>query len=153
MTPTTEVLIGDVDAQHVLIRPLSRREPDLFDNEDGNWIDCEVEIAAGGFRGTFRTDLRSEEFRNFSEELAGLSRTLEAAATFSSEDGHIALSLTGHGGRRVHVSGEAIDSAENGNRLQFSFDIDQTHVPSICRSLDDLLRAFPVTGAPDVEQT
>jgi hypothetical protein len=153
VTPTTEFLVGDADAQHVLIRPLSRREPGLFDNEDGNWIDCEVQIAVGGFRGTFRMDLSSEEFRDFSEELAGLSQTLEGTVTFSSEAGQVVLSLTAQHDRRVRISGEAIDAPESGNRLQFSFDIDQTSLPLICRSLDDLLAAFPVAAAPDIEQT
>ena len=49
---STEVLIGEASAQHVLIRPLSRSNPGLFDERDGNWIDCEVELVAGGFRGS-----------------------------------------------------------------------------------------------------
>jgi hypothetical protein len=59
VTASTEVLIGDSAAQHVLIRPLFRSQPDLFDFKDGNWIDCEIQIAAGGFRGSVRADLRS----------------------------------------------------------------------------------------------
>jgi hypothetical protein len=153
VTASTEVLIGDADGQHVLIRPLFRSQPDLFDIKDGNWIDCELQIVAGGFRGGFRADLRSEEFHSFSEEMAGLSRTLEGTATFSTLDGQIALSLTGEATDRVRVTGEAIDSKENGNRLQFSFDLDQAHLPPICRSLDHLLGAFPVTSTSDVEPT
>jgi hypothetical protein len=152
VTASTEVLIGDLDAQHVLIRPLSRSQPDLFDFKDGNWIDCELQIAAGGFRGSFRADLRSEEFQSFSEEMAALRRTPDGTATFSTVDGQIALSLTGDAAGSVRVAGEAIDAAENGNRLQFSFDIDQAHVASICQSLNDLLSAFPVTGVADAEQ-
>lgn len=151
MTASTEVLIGDLDAQHVLIRPLVRSQPDLFDFKDGNWIDCELQIAAGGFRGSFRADLRSEEFQSFSDEVEALRRAPDGAATFSTLDGQIALSLTGGGGH-VHVTGEAIDAAEDGNRLQFSFDIDQAQVRPICQSLNQLLAAFPVTGTVDAEQ-
>jgi hypothetical protein len=146
---STEVLIGDSGAQHLLIRPLFRSHPGLFDYWDGNWIDCELEIVAGGFRGRFRADLRSEEFHTFLQEVEGLSRTVEGTATFTTMEGQIALSLSGDGKGSVRVSGEAIDVAGIGNRLQFGFDIDQTSLPSICRSLDDLLAAFPVTGAPD----
>jgi hypothetical protein len=152
VTPSTEIVIGDIAAQHVLIRPLFRSHPDLFDVKDGNWIDCELEIAAGAFSGRFRADLRSDEFQSFSEELEGLSRTLEGAATFSTLDGQIAFALTGDGTADVRVTGEAIDAADSGNRLQFRFDIDRMQLPPLCEALDHVLGAFPVVGAADAEQ-
>jgi hypothetical protein len=146
---STEVLIGDSDAEHVLIRPLFRSQPGLFDDRDENWIDCELQIVAGCFRGGFRADLRSEEFHTFLEEVEDLSRTLDGTASFTTMEGQIALSLTGDGKGHVRVKGEAIDAAAVGNRLQFVFDIDQTHLPPISESLGHLLAAFPVTGAPN----
>ena len=150
MAPSTEIRVGDSGGQHVLIRPLSRSHPGLFDYWDGNWIVCEVEIAAGGFRGGFRADLRGEEFLGFLNETAELSRTLEGAASLTSMEGQIALTLTGDGKGLVRVAGEAVDVAGTGNRLQFGFGIDQTCLPEIARSLEYLLAAFPVLGAPDV---
>jgi hypothetical protein len=146
---STEVLIGDSDAQHVLIRPLVRSQPGLFDDRDGNWIDCELEIVAGCFRGGFRADLRSEEFQTFLEEVEGVRRILDGTASFTTMEGQIALALTSDGKGHVRVTGEAIDAAGIGNRLQFAFDIDRTSLPLICESLGHLLAAFPVTGAPD----
>jgi hypothetical protein len=151
-TPSTEIVIGDIDAQHVVIRPLFRSQPDLFDAKDGNWIDCELEIAAGAFSGRFRADLRSDEFQSFSEELAGVSRTLDGTATFSTLDGQISFSLTGDGTGPVRVTGEAVDAAASGNRLHFRFDIDRMQLPPLCESLEHLLAAFPVVGVPDAEQ-
>ena len=149
MAHSTEILIGDPNAQHILIRPLSRKHPGLFDYRDGNWIDCELEIVAGGFRGNFAADLRSEEFHTFLDEVEGLSRTLQGSASFATREGQIALSLSGDGNGHVRVRGEAIDVAGTGNRLQFGFDVDQTCLPAICRSLEYLLTAFPVIGTPD----
>jgi hypothetical protein len=149
VAPSTEILIGDVSAQHVLIRPLSRGNPGLFDSWDGNWIDCEVEIAAGGFRGRFRADLRSEEFHTFSEQVEGLSRTIESVASLTSMEGQLALSLTADAKGHVRVAGEALDLAGTGNRLQFGFGLDPTCLPGISRALEYLLGAFPVIGAPD----
>jgi hypothetical protein len=57
--------------------------------------------------------------------------------------------LTGNGTGAIRVSGEAVDSAGAGNRLTFGFDIDQTSLPEINRSLEYLLAAFPVGVAPD----
>jgi hypothetical protein len=149
LADSTEILIGDSGGQHVLIRPLARSHPGLFDYWDGNWIVCDVEIAAGGFRGNFRADLRSEEFHAFLEEVAGLSRMLEGTATFSTLEGQIAFSLTGDGKGHVRVQGEAVDEPGTGNRLHFGFEIDQTYLPEISRALEYLLAAFPVTGTAD----
>jgi hypothetical protein len=150
MADSSDVLIGDAGAQHVLIRPVLRSHPGLFDSADGNWIECEVEIAAGAFRATFPAHMRSEEFQSFLEEAQDLHRTLDGTASFSTVEGQIAFSLTGDGKGNLRVSGEAIDDAGSGNRLQFKFDIDQTYLPPICASLENLLAAFPVIGRSDV---
>ena len=149
MTPTTDVLIGDIDRQYVLIRPLCRRHPDLFDYQAGNWIDCELEIAAGAFRGSLRSDLRSEEFHAFLQEAEALGRTLAGAASFATVEGGIALALTGDGDGQLRVRGEAVDAAAAGNRLLFDFGIDLACLPDICQSLAYLLAAYPVNAARD----
>lgn len=149
MTASTELVIGDENGQHVVVRALSRNHPGLFDYWDGNWVACKVEIVTGGFRGAFPADLRSEEFRAFLEEVEGLSRTLDGAASFSTMEGQIAFSLTGDHKGQVRVHGEACDAPGGDNRLDFSFDIDQTYLPQICRSLHVILAAFPVVDAAD----
>ena len=149
MASSTEILIGELGAQHVLVRPMSRSNPGLFDTWDANGIDCEVAIAAGGFRGTFRADLKSEEFQTFREQVDGLTVTVEGVASLTGLEGQLALSLTGAGRGQVRVVGEALDVAGTGNRLQFAFDVDSSSLPEISRSLEHLLSAFPVIGAPD----
>ena len=149
MAPSTELLIGDAGADHVLIRPLTRTHPGLFDAGDGSGIDCEVEIAAGGFRASFRADLRSEEFQAFLDGVQGLRQALDGAASFTASDGQIALSLTAGDDGQVRVSGDAVDAA-GANRLRFGFDLDQTFLPTICESLEHLLAAYPVTDSPAV---
>jgi hypothetical protein len=150
MADSSDVLIGDAAAQHVLIRPLMRSHPGLFDSSDGNWIECEVEVAAGAFRATFPAHLRSEEFQSFLEEALDLDRTRDGTASLSTLEGQIALSIAGDGKGGFRVSGEAIDEAGSGNRLQFTFDVDQTFLPPICASLEHVLVAFPVIGARDL---
>lgn len=147
MAASTDILIGDPEGQRLLIQPLGRRHPGLFDYSDGNWIACEVQLSAGGFRGSFHADLRSDEFHAFLAELESLGQTLEGSAAFSTIDGQLTCSLTGDGNGHVHVEGEALDQAGIGNRLHFRFDIDQTYLPQICRALESLLAAFPVTGS------
>ncbi len=149
MAESTDILIGDPDGQHLLIRPLGRCHPGLFDSSDGNRIDCEVAVQVKGFRGNFRADLRSEEFQSFLEETQGLQRTFEGTAQFTTMEEQVALTLAGDGKGHVRVSGEARDEPGSGNRLQFEFALDQAVLPSICRSLEQLLAAFPVVTAPE----
>jgi hypothetical protein len=149
VAPSTDVLIGDAAAQHVLIRPLARSHPGLFDHLDGNWIDCEVQVAVGGFRGQFRADLRTEEFAAFLTEVLALHGTLEGVATFTTMEGQLDLTLTGDGKGHVHVQGTAVDEPETRNQLEFGFDIGQTQLPQIAQCLENFLAAFPVIHPTD----
>jgi hypothetical protein len=146
---STEIVIGDLKAQHVVIRPVRRSSPGLFDSWDGNWIVCEVEISAGGFRGRFSADMRSEEFHAFMEQVSELARTIEGAATFTTMEGQLAISLTTAADGRVKVAGEALDLAGSENRLEYSFHVDQASLPDLARSLEYVLAAFPVVGTQD----
>jgi hypothetical protein len=121
----------------------------LFDRWDGNWIDCEVEVSVGAFRGRFRANLRSDELGTFCAELEALNGTLEGTASLNTMEEQIALSLTGDGKGPFRVQGTAVDTAGSGNRLQFGFEIDQMYLPEILGSLEQLLKAFPVIGTPD----
>jgi len=128
---------------------LSRSSPGLFDYWDGNWIACEIEIAAGGFRGRFTADLRSEEFHAFMDQVSELARTIDGAATFTTMEGQLTLSLTAGGEGHVRVAGEALDLLGGENRLTFNFDVDPACLGEIARSLESLLTTFPVIGTPE----
>jgi hypothetical protein len=149
VAPSTEIVIGDVGAQHVLIRPVARSSPGLFDNWDANGLICEVELAAGGFRAAFSADMRSEEFQAFMDQILELERTVDGAATFATIEGQVALSLSADSNGRVRVAGEALDSPGDGNRLTFHFEIDRPDLSQISRAIGHLLAAYPVVEAPD----
>ena len=148
MAASTEVLIGDASAQHVLIRPLSRSNPGLFDDRDRNWITCEIAIVAGGFRGALTADMRSEEFQALLDQVSELGRTIDGAATFTTMEGQLALALTPESSGEIRVTGEALDLAGSDNRLAFSFTAEASCLPAISRSLESLLAAFPVIDTP-----
>ena len=102
-------------------------------------------------QGNFRADLRSEEFQSFLEETQGLQQALEGTAQFTTMEEQVALTLAADGKGHVRVSGEARHEPGSGNRLQFEFALDRTALPSICRSLEQLLAAFPVMDGPEVQ--
>ena len=146
VAPSTDILIGDADAQHVLIRPLSRRQPGLFDYSEANWIDCEVEVTAGVFHGTARAGVRSEEFQAFLEEVEGMIGTLEGAATLTTMEGQLTVAIAIEGDERMRVSGEVSDAAGSGNRLRFTFDTDRAELSAIAKTLNYVLTVFPAAG-------
>jgi hypothetical protein len=144
-----DILIGDAGGQHVRFIVLGRKHPDLFDHWDGNVLACEVEVAAGAFKAAFRADLRAEEFQAFRDQLDALLQSFEGAASFSTGDGQIAVTITGDARGQVSVKGEARDVPAGDNLLQFGFDVDQSGVNEACRSLDAIVSAFPVVGSAE----
>jgi hypothetical protein len=149
LSHTTEILIGDVAGSHVLITPLGRSQPGLFDERDGNGIDCEVNVTAGAFHGTFRASVRSEEVRMFLDDLGRLARTLDGAATLTALEGQLRVSLTAGESESIAVTGDAIDEPGGGNALRFAFPIERSGLDPLCRSVEHLLAAYPVNGAMD----
>jgi len=143
------ILIGNEGGQHVIIRALSRSRPEQTDYWDGNWIESEVRVAAGAFRGAYHLSLRSEEFADFSRQVALLARSLSGTARFSTMEEQLELTLNGDGKGHVQVEGTAMDQAGIGNVLHFSFELDQTYLLKILRALEAVCSRFPVIGKPE----
>jgi hypothetical protein len=93
--------------------------------------------------------MRAEEFAGFLTDITALSRTLEGAATFTTMEGQLSVTLSGDGKGHVHVQGTAVDEPGTGNRLEFGFDIDQTYLHGIASCLDSFVAAFPVVNPTD----
>jgi hypothetical protein len=146
LAASTELLIGDTDGSYVLIRPVSRRHPGLFDHRDANWIECDCLIAAAGFRGEVRADLRSDELQAFLDGVRVLQQSPGEVAALTPQEGRLALALQGDGRRGVRVNGEAVD---DDNRLQFTFDIEAGALDAIGDALQRILAVFPVIAAPE----
>jgi len=144
-----EVLVGSSSSDHVKIRVLGRSHSGTSDYWDGNWLNCEVSVASGQFHGRFIANLRSDEFHRFRARLTELYRTLSGKAELAPIEQQIEMTLSGDGKGHVAVAGVAVDRVGTGNRLTFSFAIDQTYLPLVISSLEAILAAFPVVGSSD----
>ena len=144
---TPFILIGTNGGDRVLIMPQHRSVPNAADYWDGNWVESEVRIAAGGFHGAFSASLRSEDFIGFRDDVRRLLESLVGVARFDTMEGQLQLALTGDGKGHVLVEGTALDQAGTGNTLKFTFEIDQTFLPEVLRSLDDVISRLPVVGS------
>ena len=114
---------------------------------DDNWLTSKVEIAAGSFSGSFSLSLTTQDFSSFLEQLEPLYNTLQGKAKFATMEGQIEFSLSGNGRGGIEVSGQVMDQAGIGNRLEFNFSIDQTYIPSALNELRGITKQFPIRSA------
>jgi hypothetical protein len=149
MSTKCEILVGNAGGEHVQISLMSRSHPGYDDYWDGNWIASEVELRIGAYRASFRSDFRSEDFVSFHQSVCRLSETLRGSARFDTMEGQLALELIGDGRGHIRVEGISLDVVGVGNRLNFHFDIDQTYLARIVRSLEKSISMYPVVGSPD----
>ena len=146
MTVNPDILIGSADAQHVLIRPIARLQPGLFDDRDANWIACEVQVAAGPFHGALPVDLPLDQLTIFLDDIGALDAMAAAVATFTNGGGQLSISLARADAGPIEASGDIIDP-DGSTRLQFAFSIDADDLRESRRGLEQLLAAYPVVRA------
>jgi len=118
---------------------------------DGNWLETRIRVVAGGFKGHYRAQLRSEEFADFRAALYLLYTSLGTdapvhEAAFQTMEEQLSISVKGD--RQGHFSAHcvAVDRAGTGNRLECELAFDQTQLPAMVEALDALITAFPVKG-------
>jgi len=131
------VRIGDARGERIEIYPLAR-------SGAGDRLVSNVVLRAGGFTAGFSANLAGRDLARFREGLAELRRRVEGRAAFAIPEAPLAFALTGDSRGRIEVEGAARDRLRGGNRLAFSFRIDQTYLPRILADLDEALAAFPV---------
>ena len=112
-----EIRIGHLEHEFISLDVINRCHPQATDFEDGNWLNVDVALAAGGFRASFRSQLRAEEFVAFQNQLAKLYQSLSGQAIFATLDGWLSLAITGDGRGHLAIKGEAIDEPGIGNTL------------------------------------
>jgi len=100
------------------------------------WLPSDVFIKLGGFTGRFRANFLLAELKRFCADVAQLYRRLEGAAVFEPIEGQLKLRLDVDRLGHVAVSGSAMDVAGTGNRLTFSFIIDQSYLPGLLKQLE-----------------
>jgi len=145
----SEITIGGPSRELLRITISSRSRPHDSDYWDGNWVNAEVEVNAGGFRGQARGNLRAEEFLGFRDEVAALAKSLEGAASFTTMEGWLRIGLKGDGKGHVAVEGELLDEPGIGNVLTFHLALDQSYLPGLLAELSEVVASFPVRGARD----
>ena len=144
----TELMIGKPTSEFLQVRVLRRGAPEATDYWDGNWLVANVSLKVGGFSGSFEADLRTTDFTHFESELRTLYRSLSGQAELTTDQGQLAITVTGDGHGHFEARCAARDEAGVGNSLNFTLLFDQTEIPAILTQLEDIASSYPVRGAP-----
>lgn len=136
--------IGQDSTNYIKIIVLSRTFPNANEYWDGNWCNCYVEFNFCIFKGSFKVSLRSDEFRNFYNQIKTLYDNLSGNAKFKTLENQVLIELEGNIKGEIKISGHLMDEAGIGNKLNFHFTIDQTYLPQILLQIENILKNYPV---------
>jgi hypothetical protein len=121
--------------------------PAAEDQDDANWLRCDVSINAGPFRGTFKSAFTTYDLIALAERLKGALAALSGTVSFQNTEDDIAFDvrLEKHGS--ATISGAAHPHRSLEASLAFRFDTDQSYLAQALRQLEAVLRIFPVKQA------
>jgi hypothetical protein len=106
-----EFRMGSTDVEHLSIMVLGREHADADDYWDGNWVVAMISLAVGGFTGSGRASLRTDEIHRFNEGLKFVNQNLFGAAVLESMEHWISLTVKAGARGRIEISGELRDGA------------------------------------------
>lgn len=133
--------------EFIFIEALERTQLTSTDYWDGNWLNTEVTIKVGGFRGHVGGYLRTDEFATFREEVTALYSTLSGSATFRTMEEWLLIEMIGDGKGHITAEGSLIDNPGIGNTVRFKLELDQTFLPSLLEELNTLIDRYPIIGS------
>lgn len=144
--PGDRFQVGGNRAEQLLVKVNSRSS--AHDYWDGNWLMCEIRLCAGGFRGKFQANLRTDEIERFAAQVRTLYDDLRSPALLAPMEEQLVLRLEGDGRGHIVCHGEARDVVGTGNSLRFELQLDQTQRFATMVQLSELLNRYPVRGSP-----
>ncbi|MBL8219469.1 MAG: hypothetical protein JNL62_09570 [Bryobacterales bacterium] len=122
------IRFGRAESQWVLIKVNES-------NSRERWRRGTVEVSAGPWRGTCRVWFDFGELRQFADDIDKLHRTLEGRVEFRPIEPYLEFNLAGDGKGHISVDGKAGDMNFDGSYVAFVFELDQTELPDIVKSL------------------
>ncbi|MCM3359791.1 hypothetical protein [Psychrobacillus sp. MER TA 171] len=130
----------------VEIDVLTREYPNSSSYWDVNWVISNVKVEIPGYYVNFTASLRTDEIRDFVNELKSMNRYLTGKAILKNLDSFIhfegEMDKLGH----IDWSGETCYPAGSGAVLSFEFVSDQSHLINLIKELENIIYVFPVIG-------
>ena len=136
--------IGSSKHEFIIVKVINYERAVTGDYHDDNWLNVEVELKIGGFKGAFSASFLTEDFVNFYHEVQHLYEVLHGTAKFHTLEGQLSFALKGNGLGGIEVKGVAQDQIGVGNELVFGFLLDQTHLVALLKELIEINASFPI---------
>ena len=141
--------IGTDASEYLIVEITGRTNPSALDYWDGNWVNANIEIYAGGFRGRYSAYLRTKELKDFRDAVTSLYSFKSKEASLETLEGQLSINITGDSLGHFAAKCEAMDQAGIGNRLIFTLTFDQTDIPAMLKELDVVIKEYPIIGNPN----
>lgn len=136
------------DDAKIEIIVISRSHPNFTDYWDGNWITSTIKIEIPGYKAQFSAELRTDELRDFVNELKTMDKKLKGKASLINLDGYLELEGELDKKGRVSWKVETCYPSGIGAVLKFDFCSDQNYLKGIINEIESILSVFPVLGKP-----
>ncbi len=127
------------------LRILHRSSPGCTDYWDGNWVQVDVIVSAGRFRGEVPGLLRTDELAAFAESLTEL-QSLRGRAKLETMEDWLSIHAEGDGRGHLRFRCRICDQPGIGNTLDCTLVTDQTFTRSTVTQLAQAVQAFPIVG-------
>ncbi|MCE0556672.1 hypothetical protein [Motilimonas sp. E26] len=126
------IVIGSVEGLGIQIKPLRNLKADGFCQAD-------VKIKLNSFVGQINAYIEHSDFNRFLVELIVLNQRLKGKAELRPIEDQFSVCLIGDGLGHISVEGHAFERASHGSCLNFEFEIDQSYLPEIIKSLQTVV--------------
>ena len=126
------IVIGNVEGSCIQIMPPKNMKADGFYQAD-------IKIQLNSFVGQINSYIEHYDLNRFLIELITLNERLKGKAELRPTENQFSVSLIGDGLGHLTVEGHAFERASYGSCLNFEFEIDQTYLPTIIKSLEIVL--------------
>ncbi|QCR31910.1 hypothetical protein [Lysinibacillus sp. SGAir0095] len=130
----------------VEIDVLAREYPNSSDYWDGNWVISNVKVEIPGYYVDFNASLRTDDIRDFVNDLKSMNRYLTGKAILKNLESFIhfegEMDKLGH----IDWSGETCYPAGSGAVLTFEFVSNQSYLEDLIKELEDITYVYPVIG-------
>jgi hypothetical protein len=140
---------GQSERERIEIDVLDYERKPVGEYYDDNWLNVEIRIHAGGFRGKVAATILTGELEKFLSELKPLYEKLIGDAKFTTMEEQLGLRLSGDGKGHIELRGEIADQAGIGNRLFFNLRFDQSQLKKSISELELITETFPVRSISD----
>ncbi|MGO1059206.1 WapI family immunity protein [Planococcus sp. FY231025] len=131
------------------IEVLKRCFPEAIGSWEGDWVKTAIRVQIPGFSADFHADLRTDEFREFRNQLVSMNKNLEGTATLISIENVIQANamMNPQGGIFWNVTIRY--PVSSGAVLDFEFGSDQSYLDQLIKELEEVLVEFPVLERQD----